>query len=149
MAILQFAFGEDPQAETFKPHNYERALVAYTGTHDNDTVLGWWQSAGGADSTRTAAQVEAEKEHARRYLATDGSEMNWVLVRALLASVADTAIVPLQDVLGLGSEARMNRPATASGNWRWRVRAEELRPAIADRLRELVLLYGRGDSSNQ
>jgi 4-alpha-glucanotransferase len=149
MAILQFAFGADPQAESFKPHNYERRLVAYTGTHDNDTALGWWSSAGGADSTRTAAQVDAEKALARRYLATDGSEMNWALIRALLASVADTAVIPLQDVLGLGSEARMNRPATASGNWRWRVRAEELQPALADRLRGLTEVYGRADSSNQ
>ncbi|HET7752773.1 MAG TPA: 4-alpha-glucanotransferase [Anaeromyxobacteraceae bacterium] len=149
MAILQFAFGDDPQADSFKPHNYERSLVAYTGTHDNDTVIGWWSSEGAADSTRTAAQVDAEKSLARRYLATDGREMNWVLVRALLASVADTAILPLQDLLGLGSEARMNRPATASGNWRWRVRAEALDAAAAARLRELTVLYGRGDSSNQ
>jgi 4-alpha-glucanotransferase len=149
MAILQFAFGDDPQAETFKPHNYVRDLVAYTGTHDNDTANGWWWSEGGADSTRTAAQVDAEKARARRYLATDGHEMNWVLIRALLASVADTAIVPLQDVLGLGSEARMNRPATASGNWRWRVRADQLDGAVAERLRELVEIYGRGESSNQ
>jgi 4-alpha-glucanotransferase len=149
MAILQFAFGADPQAESFKPHNYERRLVAYTGTHDNDTAMGWWSSGGGADSTRTAAQVDAEKALARRYLATDGREMNWALIRALLASVADTAVIPLQDVLGLGSEARMNRPATASGNWRWRVRAEELEPALADRLRGLTEVYGRADSSNQ
>jgi 4-alpha-glucanotransferase len=149
MAILQFAFGDDPQAETFKPHNYVRDLVAYTGTHDNDTAMGWWRSEGGADSTRTAAQIDAEKARARRYLATDGHEMNWVLIRALLASVADTAIVPLQDVLGLGSEARMNRPATASGNWRWRVRADQLDGGVAERLCELALTYGRGESSNQ
>jgi 4-alpha-glucanotransferase len=149
MAILQFAFGDDPQADTFKPHNYERGLVAYTGTHDNDTAMGWWTSGAGGDSTRTAAQVEVEKERARRYLATDGREMSWVLVRTLLASVADTAIVPLQDVLGLGSEARMNRPATASGNWRWRVRRDQLDRATAERLRGLAEIYGRGESSNQ
>jgi 4-alpha-glucanotransferase len=149
MAILQFAFGADPQADTFKPHNYERRLVAYTGTHDNDTAVGWWNSGAGAGSTRTEAQVEAEKALARRYLATDGREVSWALIRALLASVADTAVIPLQDVLGLGSEARMNRPATASGNWRWRVRAERLEPALAERLRELTAVYGRADSSNQ
>jgi 4-alpha-glucanotransferase len=152
MAILQFAFGKDPMAPTFRPHAYERDVVAYTGTHDNDTVMGWWESEGG-DSTRTADDVRREKEHARRYLATDGHEMSWVMIRAILASVADTAIVPLQDVLGLGNEARMNRPATPSGNWRWRFRAADLRPELAARLAELVALYGRDAgpprSSNQ
>jgi 4-alpha-glucanotransferase len=114
--------------------------------------MGWWESEGG-DSTRTADDVRREKEHARRYLATDGHEMSWVMIRAILASVADTAIVPLQDVLGLGNEARMNRPATPSGNWRWRFRAADLRPELAARLAELVALYGRDAgpprSSNQ
>jgi 4-alpha-glucanotransferase len=142
MAVLQFAFGNDPQALSFQPHNYERDLVAYTGTHDNDTALGWWSSAGG-DSIRTAEEVRREMALARRYLATDGAEMNWVLIRALLASVAATAVVPLQDVLGLGSEARMNRPATPSGNWRWRSRRADLTPAAASRLGELASLYGR------
>jgi 4-alpha-glucanotransferase len=143
MAILQFAFGKDPQAPTFRPHAYEHDLAAYTGTHDNDTVMGWWE--GGAEgSTRTAEDVEEEKAFARRYLATDGREMSWTMIRALLASVADTAIVPLQDVLGLGSAARMNRPATLGGNWRWRFREEALRPEHGDRLRELVRLYERG-----
>jgi 4-alpha-glucanotransferase len=142
MAILQFAFGKDPQAPTFRPHEYERDTVAYTGTHDNDTVMGWWEG-GEEGSTRTAADVEEEKAFARAYLATDGREMSWVMIRALLASVADTAIVPLQDVLGLGSEARMNRPATLGGNWRWRFREEQLRPEHGERLRTLATLYGR------
>jgi 4-alpha-glucanotransferase len=120
MAILQFAFGKDPQAPSFQPHNYPRNLAAYTGTHDNDTVMGWWHSAGG-DSTRTANDVVREKGRACAYLATDGREMNWVMIRALLASVADTVVFPMQDVLGLGSEARMNTPSVASGNWRWRM----------------------------
>lgn len=143
MAILQFAFGKDPQGPSFRPHNYERDTVAYTGTHDNDTVMGWWEG-GAGDSTRTAADVAEEKAFARAYLATDGKEMSWVMIRALLASVADTAVVPLQDVLGLGSEARMNVPATLGGNWRWRFRDEQLRPDHAARLLELVRLYGRG-----
>jgi 4-alpha-glucanotransferase len=143
MAILQFAFGNDPQAPTFLPHAYERDTVAYTGTHDNDTVMGWWL--GGAEgSVRTAEDVEREKARARAYLATDGREMNWVMIRALLASVADSAIVPLQDVLGLGSEARMNRPATLGGNWTWRFREDALGARESDRLAELVELYGRG-----
>ncbi len=120
MGILQFAFGTDPQAPEFKPHHFPRHFVVYTGTHDNDTTLGWWTSEGAGDSTRTAANIRAERNCARKYLGSDGREMNWVLIRAILASVADTAIIPLQDVLGLGSEARMNLPARPSGNWQWR-----------------------------
>jgi 4-alpha-glucanotransferase len=142
MAILQFAFGNDPQAPTFQPHNYERDTVAYTGTHDNDTVRGWWEG-GAGDSVRTAEDVAREKSFARAYLGTDGAEMHWVMIRALLASVADTAIVPLQDVLGLGSEARMNTPATLGGNWRWRFREEALGAEHAARLAELTRMYGR------
>jgi 4-alpha-glucanotransferase len=142
MAILQFAFGDDPQAPTFLPHNYDRDLVAYSGTHDNDTVLGWWSSEGG-DSVRTPGQIRREKARALAYLRADGREMNWSLIAALMASHADTVVFPLQDVLGLGSEARMNRPSTASGNWRWRFGEEALGPALARRLAELSELYGR------
>jgi 4-alpha-glucanotransferase len=142
MAVLQFAFGTDPQADTFKPHNYERDTVAYTGTHDNDTVMGWWEG-GAGDSVRTADDVAREKAHAREYLATDGREMSWTMIRAVLASVADTAVVPLQDVLELSSEARMNRPSTLGGNWGWRFREEALTPAIAGRLARLARIYGR------
>jgi 4-alpha-glucanotransferase len=143
MGILQFAFGTDPQAPEFKPHNHRRHYVVYTGTHDNDTTLGWWTSSGVGDSTRTAENIRAEREFALKYLGTDGREMNWVLIRAVLASVADVAIIPLQDVLGLGSEARMNLPATSSGNWRWRFTADQLTPEIGERLRELTVIYDR------
>jgi 4-alpha-glucanotransferase len=142
MAILQFAFGTDPQAPSFRPHAYERDTVAYTGTHDNDTVMGWWQG-GAGDSTRTAEDVAAEKAFARAYLQTDGAEMNWTMIRAIQASVADDAIAPMQDVLGLGSEARMNRPSTLGGNWTWRMREEALAEETAARLGELAALYGR------
>ncbi len=142
MAILQFAFGTDDQALSFRPHRYGRDLVAYTGTHDNDTVAGWWSGQAG-HSTRTAAEVEAEKALARRYLDTDGRDMPWVMIRALQASVAGTVIAPVQDLLGLGSEARMNRPGTADGNWRWRLRDQQLGPALADRLGGLSALYER------
>jgi 4-alpha-glucanotransferase len=142
MAILQFAFGNDPQATSFLPHNYERDLVAYTGTHDNDTIAGWWGGGAGA-SVRTEADVAKEKAFARDYLGTDGREMNWVTIRTVLASVADTAIVPLQDVLGLGSEARMNRPGTVSGNWSWRFEEDAIRPEHAERLRTMAEMYGR------
>ncbi len=142
MAILQFAFGTDPQAPGFRPHRYQRDLVAYTGTHDNDTVAGWWAS-GGGDSTRTPAGVAEEKALARRYLDTDGRDMPWAMLRALQASVADTAIAPVQDLLGLGSEARMNRPGTAAGNWRWRLREGQLTAALAARLGGLSGLFDR------
>src|SRR5262249_7452084 len=138
MAILQFAFGNDPQASDFKPHNYPRDRVAYSGTHDNDTTVGWWSSAGAGDSTRTPEDVGKERPFARKYVATDGREIHWVFIRTLVASVADTVLFPLQDVLGLSSQARMNTPAVPGGNWRWRYREEMLTPAIAERLKELV-----------
>jgi 4-alpha-glucanotransferase len=142
MAILQFAFGTDPQAPDFKPHNYPRNRVAYTGTHDNDTTVGWWTT-GTGHSTRSRADLIAEHEFTRRYLHTDGREIQWDFIRAVLASVANTAIVPLQDVLGLGSEARMNQPATSSGNWHWRVAPDGLTDALAQRLATLVDTYDR------
>jgi len=142
MAILQFAFGGDPQGSDFIPHNYPRDRVVYTGTHDNDTVVGWWTS-GVGDSTRTLEEVEAEREFARRYMHSDGKEIHWDFIRTLLGSVADLAIVPLQDVLGLGSEARMNVPARPGGNWRWRFAAGALTPEIRGRLRHMTEDYGR------
>jgi 4-alpha-glucanotransferase len=143
MAVLQFAFGTGGTTPPLRPHSYSRNLVVYTGTHDNDTTVGWWKGSG--DTTRTDEQAEAERELCRRYLGTDGTEINWVFIRAALASVADTAIVPLQDVLGLGSEARMNLPSRSSGNWRWRYRASEITPETEDRLRDLTEIYGRAE----
>ncbi len=144
MSILQFAFGTDPQAPGFRPHNYARETVAYTGTHDNDTTVGWWSSRGYGESTRNAEDIRAERDYARRYLNTEGSRIHWAFIRALMASVADTVLIPLQDVLGLGSEARMNQPATLSGNWRWRCRQEMTTPETAKELRSLAELYERG-----
>lgn len=143
MAILQFAFGNDPQGPTFRPHNYVRNLVAYTGTHDNDTTVGWWNSKGSGDSIRTAEDVEKEHAFAKRYLGNINEPINWALIRGVLSSVADTAILPMQDVLGLGSEARMNLPGTASGNWRWRMRPDALTPQLAERVRLLNRAYDR------
>jgi 4-alpha-glucanotransferase len=143
MAVLQFAFGNDPQAPTFQPHNYPRNLAAYTGTHDNDTVMGWWRSEGG-DSIRTPADIAAEKQKARDYLGlppTGEVPMHQVMIRALLASVADTVVFPMQDVLGLGAEARMNTPSVASGNWRWRMTPAQF--ASLPPLRRMSELYGR------
>jgi 4-alpha-glucanotransferase len=147
MAVLQFAFGNDPQAPTFLPHNYERDLVAYTGTHDNDTVLGWWEG-GAGESVRSEEDVRKEKAFALAYLGAEGREMSWTMIRALLASVADTAIVPLQDVLGLGSEGRMNTPSTVAGrNWRWRFGEGDLRPAHAQRIGRMAEIYGRAGAA--
>jgi 4-alpha-glucanotransferase len=142
MAILQFAFGTDPQAPDFKPHNYPRNRVVYTGTHDNDTTAGWWTGDVG-HSTRSETDIENEREHASRYLGFDGREVHWAFIRAVLGSVADTAIVPAQDLLGLGSEARMNRPGTLAGNWRWRLRSQQLTPEIAKRLAAMAATYDR------
>jgi 4-alpha-glucanotransferase len=142
MAILQFAFGTDPQGPSFRPHNYERRLAVYTGTHDNDTTVGWW-TAGVGDTTRSAEDVKAERRFACDYLGTDGTEIHWVMIRAILASVADIAVMPLQDVLGIGSEGRMNVPGRPSGNWRWRFRADALGDALRERLHTLAAAYGR------
>ncbi|MGE5195355.1 MAG: 4-alpha-glucanotransferase [Deltaproteobacteria bacterium] len=143
MRILQFAFGDDPKARDYRPHNYPRHCVVYTGTHDNDTTVGWFQSRAGQGTTRTARQIDEERLFALAYLGTAGSEIHWDLIRLALASVAETAVVPVQDVLGLGTEARMNLPGTLQGNWRWRFAEEMLTPAIAGRLRELTAIYDR------
>jgi 4-alpha-glucanotransferase len=141
MAILQFAF--DGQDSNFIPHRYVRDLVVYTGTHDNDTTMGWWQSTGAGDSTRAADDVAREKAFAKRYLGTDGQEMHWVLIRAALASVANTVLIPLQDVLGLASEARMNLPGRQSGNWGFRFTWDQLTAPLTARLHELTTTYER------
>jgi 4-alpha-glucanotransferase len=143
MAILQFAFGTDPQAPYFKPHNYTHDRVVFTGTHDNDTVVGWWTTSDAGHSTRTAMQIEQERDHVRRYLDTDGHEIHWAFIRAVLASVAELAMIPMQDLLGLGTEARMNAPGHPTGNWRWRLTPQQLAAADGDRLRALCVLYER------
>jgi len=109
-----------------------------------NTTVGWWSSSGAGDSTRTPDDVRKERDFARTYLNfRDDSEINWVMIRAVLASVADVAIVPLQDVLGLGSDARMNLPGTVTGNWKWRYRPAALSGELSGRLRSLVTLYDR------
>jgi len=149
MAILQFAFGNDPQGPSFRPHNYPRNVVAYTGTHDNDTVLGWWTSKPGEGSIRTEDDICKEREFTRSYLGvddcqnSDSEHINWLFIRTLMASVADTVVFPVQDLIGAGGEARMNVPGTATGNWRWRVRGELLTNEIAGRLRSMAKMYDR------
>lgn len=144
MAVLQFAFGPDVKSAGFLPHEYYPDLVAYTGTHDNATTVGWWQDADHQTGVKTRDWARKTKAFARKYLDTTGRDINWVAIRTVMASVADTAVIPLQDLLGLGNEARMNAPGTTGGgNWRWRFRAGALTEAIAARLRDLTEIYGR------
>ena len=134
MRVLQFAFGEDDPRNPHLPANYTRASVAYTGTHDNNTALGWYQ-----DETGPA-------ERARLARVTGGGtadEVNWTMIEAVLASEAEMAVVPLQDVLGLGSEARMNTPGSNSGDWLWRFVDGALTRERAGRLREITARTGR------
>ncbi|MCE9647482.1 MAG: 4-alpha-glucanotransferase [Chloroflexi bacterium] len=130
MKVLQFGFSGP--GNPFLPHNYVPNCVAYTGTHDNDTALGWFASA-----------TPHEKEFAQRYLRVDGSDFAWDLIRAVWSSVADLAVTPMQDVLSCGGEARMNFPSRLGGNWAWRIQADDLRDDLAGRLRELNWLYKR------
>ncbi len=141
--ILQFAFGDDPAADSFLPHNYPRRAVVYTGTHDNDTTVGWFCDPGGEGSARTPSQTAAERRAALRYLGTHGDEIHWEMIRLALSSVASLAMFPLQDVLGLGSEARMNLPGTATGNWTWRFEGGALTAELARRLGDMTHVYGR------
>ncbi len=143
MRILQFAFGDLPQEETYRPESYPANAVVYTGTHDNDTTVGWYRGEPGSASTRSADEISREQHAVRSYLASDGSEINWDMIALALGSPADTAIYPLQDVLGLGSEARMNVPGREWGNWTWRFRWEQLTPMIEDRLEGLTRRSGR------
>jgi len=148
MAILQFAFDSDADND-FLPHNFQPHLVAYTGTHDNDTVVGWWQN---TTSTQSAKAIEKAHAYCRAYLDfTEGNEadLHWRFVHALMASVAVIAIVPLQDLLGLGSEARMNTPGLGSGNWMWRFEPYLLNAEVAERLRTLAEIYGRAPKAEE
>lgn len=131
MKILQFAF-ENPEENDFLPHNFTRNCVCYTGTHDNDTTLGWYQKA-----------FEASRDKLRRYFSTDASDICWVMIRACFSSVANMAIVPMQDVLCLDSWARLNTPGVAQGNWSWRFTEEDMSRQLEERLYETAKLYGR------
>ena len=142
MRILQFAFGGDSKNIDL-PHNYHRDIAVYTGTHDNDTTVGWFKSEAGAGSTRTPAEIEAERKFCLDYLNSNGREIHWDFIRAVLASVGNIAIIPLQDLLGLGNEARMNLPNSTDGNWAWRYAEGALTNDLRDRLKELIELYGR------
>jgi 4-alpha-glucanotransferase len=143
MRVLQFSFGSDANAGDYRPYNYPRNCVVYTGTHDNNTTIGWFRGDDVKDSTQSREEREKEKQLALKYLGTDGHEINWDFIRLALTSVADTAIIPMQDILGLGSEARMNIPGTTEGNWSWRFTSDMLTEEIKDRLKKLTTLSGR------
>jgi 4-alpha-glucanotransferase len=131
MKILQFAF-DSGGGNPYLPHNHDKHEIVYTGTHDNNTTIGWYESIS-----------EAERAEMNGYLGTSGDDCTADLIRAALMSVADTAIIPFQDVLKLGSEARMNIPGTPSGNWEWRFSWEQVPLDIAASLLKQVERYGR------
>lgn len=131
MKILQFAF-DSSEASDFLPHTYTRNCVVYTGTHDNETLLGWYGNA-----------KKEDREYMLGYIGSDGKTLHWDMIRTAWASVADTAIIPYQDCLGLGNEARMNLPGTTIDNWQWRAQSGDFRPEIADRLARMTKLFGR------
>jgi 4-alpha-glucanotransferase len=142
MRVLQFGFSGDMENINL-PHNYARNVVAYTGTHDNDTAAGWFNGVAGSDSTRTGEQTVTEKEFCMKYLNSTGAEIHWDFIRAVLQSAADTAVTPLQDVLGIGPEGRMNVPNTSEGNWTWRFQADALTELHSERLRTMTEESGR------
>lgn len=131
MRVLQFAFDGDPN-NLYLPYNYEVDTVVYTGTHDNDTLVGWFTNLG-----------EEEKRRVFDYIGREPISVHWEMIRLAYASVARLAIIPLQDWLGLGSEARMNHPGRESGNWQWRCRGEHLSEALADAIGKMCVVYGR------
>jgi 4-alpha-glucanotransferase len=134
MVILQFAFGGAAD-NLYLPHNHRANSIVYPGTHDNDTTLGWY-----------ATLDEPVRDHVRRYLRVSGREIGWDFIRSAYASVCNLAVIPLQDLLTLGAEARFNTPGTSQGNWTWRYHPEQLdalRSGAAPYLRELASLYGR------
>lgn len=143
MRVLQFAFSGGEGSGHHLPHTYAQRSVVYTGTHDNDTTVGWFNDSGSKSSTRSCEAIRQEREFTLRYLGTDGREIHWDMIRTALRSVANTAIFPLQDVLGLGSEARMNTPGTGKGNWAWRCPEGLLNSRVRDRLALMTETYAR------
>ncbi|MDZ4286311.1 MAG: 4-alpha-glucanotransferase [Prosthecobacter sp.] len=143
MRVLQFAFGADALAADYVPENYPEDSVAYTGTHDNDTVMGLFHSDVGEESTRSREQIDAERRTILTYTGTDGSELNWDFIRAVWNSQARLAIAPLQDLLGLGSESRMNTPGKMGDFWGWRFTWDQLTLEIEQKMRKITEEAGR------
>jgi 4-alpha-glucanotransferase len=145
MRVLQMAFSTD-HCNIDLPHNHVRNAVVYSGTHDNDTAVGWFNSKEGSGSTRDASQIQFERERCMRYFKSNGKEIHWDFIEAAYSSVCDIAIIPLQDILGLGSKSRMNLPASQDGNWGWRFKQDSLTPELATRLKDLIHFYGRDNA---
>lgn len=135
MKVLLFAFGSDMPTNPYIPHNYEPNYIVYTGTHDTNTARGWFQQ---------EAQPE-DKQRLFAYLGREVSEeqIHRELIRLAMMSVANTVIIPMQDILGLGAEAKMNLPSTTEGNWGWRLLADHVTPPLCEQLRQMTTLYGR------
>ena len=143
MRVLQFAFSGDPRKNIHLPHLHVPNCVVYTGTHDNPTTLGWFRGEDVAETTQNIGERNKETQRALAYLGSDGFEINWDFIRLAMMSVADTAIILLQDLLGLGNAARMNIPSVNSGNWAWRFSQGMLTDEIKERLKELTYICGR------
>jgi 4-alpha-glucanotransferase len=141
MRVLEFAFVDS--SRDYQPHRFPKQTVVYTGTHDNDTVVGWLTSHERQRAEHDARALRDERMRALRYAGSDGNEPHWDMIRVALMSVANTAIFPLQDLLGLGTEARMNIPGTASGNWEFRALEGEFSATIADRMASMCESYER------
>jgi 4-alpha-glucanotransferase len=142
MRVLQFGFGPDSGSDKHLPHRFLPHCVVYTGTHDNDTTRGWFTSTEVA-TTQSWDEIQAERAFACRYMDTAADEIHWDMIHLAFSSVADTAIIPLQDILGLDSRARMNVPGTAEGNWRWRFQKGQIDRRAQDRLAELTAVFSR------
>jgi 4-alpha-glucanotransferase len=146
MRILQMAFGTDPKAMDYRPHNYPRHCVVYTASHDHNTTIGWFTAKPGTQSTQSSEEIRMERANVLNYLGTDGREINWDFIRLAMGSVANLAIFPFQDVLGLGTSSRMNLPGTVGGNWEWRLSSGLLTPQIITGLKEMTVIYQRNPS---
>jgi 4-alpha-glucanotransferase len=143
MRVLQFAFGDDSKADDYLPYKHIAHSIVYTGTHDNDTTVGWY-TADHVESTQSRETIETERAFVRRFLGcTSDHAIHWDMIRLAQSSVADTVIIPMQDVLGAGGEARMNVPGKAEGNWVWRFREGDVTPAMRDHLADLTAIFAR------
>ena len=138
MKVLQFAFFENSESE-YLPYNYVNNGVVYTGTHDNDTVVGWYESLGKDDKQFTKDYLKIKND----------DEVCDAMVSAAMASVADYCIIPLQDYLGLGSEARINIPSTVGANWKWRMKKGALTSEVIEKMDTMAKMYGRYNPANK